>query len=69
MICFEDDSQLDIQFRFSIDQELVDVLVAGITGYASELLAIVVKDRKSSLFAEIIPLTESERKVLMTQRK
>ena len=66
---FEDDSSLDISFRFSVDQELIDVQVAGITGYASELLAIAVKDRKSCLLAQMIPLTESERRVLMTQNK
>lgn len=68
-LVFTDNSSLDITLRLALDNTLADVQVAAVTGLASEVLGAVVKDRKCGLLAELVPLTEGERKVLMAANK
>jgi hypothetical protein len=64
----KDDSVLDIKFRFDDKFQLSEVGTVAITGFAAELLALVVKKR-NGFFGVLIPLTEGEVQFLALTNK
>ncbi|KAH0571367.1 hypothetical protein SS50377_27668 [Spironucleus salmonicida] len=62
---FQDDSELDIQFRLNPEtQALSDAKVIAITGYAAEVLGLIVKKRVPGFFADVVPFTQGEISIL-----